>query len=753
MQQAQSRPVPGDVPVPTLDEGLAHHEAGRLADAEIVYRQILARDPDHADGLHLFGLLAYQVGRAEIAVEYIGRAVLLQPSAVHYRSNLGNALFALGRVDDAEACHRAALHMRPNSPEMNSNLGAVLQALGRRHEAALCYLAALRLKPKVPNFYYNLGTVLRDADLSPVAQLCYLVALRLQPDHVDALYNLGTAVMEDGRLDVAQQLFCRALQLRPNFPDAYNNLGSALQYLGHPEAAEACYQTALQLKPDDADAHYNLGTSLLAQNRPDEARLCYDRAVTLKPDHGAARVARCMTHLPILYADAAEVVRRRQAYDADLRQLAADIEHHGDRVDFAAGIGAVQPFLLPYQGHDDRELQRLYGGLVSGLLSKRLRPPAPAAAPAESEKVRLGIVSGFFRRHTVWQLLIKGWLGQLDRRRFEIFGYHTAAEQDGATAGAAALCDRFVQGPLSLPKWQETIAADRPHVLIYPEIGMDPMAARLAALRLARVQCNAWGQPETSGLPSIDYFISSDLMEPAGAEAHYTERLVRLPHLSIYYEPSGWTGPARDAIGDGRAAFGLRAAATVYWSGQSLSKYLPQFDSVFPRIARQAGDCQFVFIEYAKSQRVTALFRRRLEAAFAAEGMNADKHCVILPHLPPQRFVAAIGHCDIVLDTPGWSGGHSTLESLANDLPIVTMPGPLMRSRHTAAILTRMGVPDTIVSTIDEYVAMAVRLGCDSAWRTALITRIALGKQRLYRDRDCILALEEFLIRAARAPI
>src|SRR5262249_8425417 len=132
----------------------------------------------------------------------------------------------------------------------------------------------------------------------------------------------------------------------------------------------------------------------------------------------------------------------------------------------------------------------------------------------------------------------QGWLTQLDPQKFRIFGYHTGAQRDAETKAAAPFCESFVQGPLSLERWRSAIRDDAPHVLVYPEIGMDPVCAQLAAQRLAPVQCNSWGHPDTSGFPTLDYYLSSELMEPPDAEQHYTERLVRLPNLSIYYEPA-----------------------------------------------------------------------------------------------------------------------------------------------------------------------------------------------------------------------
>jgi predicted O-linked N-acetylglucosamine transferase (SPINDLY family) len=452
-----------------------------------------------------------------------------------------------------------------------------------------------------------------------------------------------------------------------------------------------------------------------------------------------------MAELPILYMDEPEIIVRRTAYERRLRALCEAGDRSRNLADLAKGVGFSQPFYLAYQGYNDRDLQALYGSFVCRVMAKCYPPLALAPPPAETEPVRVGIVSGFFRQHTVWKLLIKGWLSQLDRRRFRIFGYHTGVPQDAETNAAAALCDRFVQGPLPIDGWRAEILADAPHVLIYPEVGMDPIAAALAAQRFAAVQCNSWGHPDTSGFPTIDYYLSSDLMEPPNGQDHYTEQLVRLPYLSIFYEPiDAQSGSIT------RQDLGLRSTAIVYWCGQSLFKYLPQFDEVFPRIARAVGDCQFAFIQYQKGAHITELFRQRLNRAFAASGLNTADHCSFLPRLDQDGFVAAMGQCDVFLDSINWSGGNTTLESLLHDLPIVTMTGPLMRGRHSLAILRMMGVTETIAETIDDYVSIAVRLAQDVSWREAVKAKIAANKHRIYLDRACISGLEQFLNDVAR---
>lgn len=574
--------------------------------------------------------------------------------------------------------------------------------------------------------------------------LCRAI-LAAQPAFFDALHLLAVVAAQRGRNDEALASYDRALAIRPGHAEALNNRGIALKGLKRFDEAVASYDKALAARPDYAKALYNRGIALHAMNRGAEARADFARAAAIDPGYGAARLALCMAELPLLYGTAAEVDERREAYRRRLDDLVVAADDVNLRPGLARAIGSHQPYYLAYQARNDRDLQARYGGLICALAAEKYGTAQIASPASANERIRVGIVSGFFRMHSNWKMRIGGWLNQLDRRRFEIFGYHTAAASDANTKIAVGLCQRFVQGPLSIERWRQIILADAPHVLIYPEIGMDMVVPVLAAQRLAPIQCSSWGHPETSGFPTIDYFLSSALMEPANGDDHYTERLVRLPNLSSYYEPLDL--PARAVE---RERYRLRRGATLFWCGQTAAKYLPHHDEVFVRIAHAAGDCQFVFVAHGGSAHVTDLLRGRLDRAFAAGGLDANDHCVILPRLEMGEYIAAMGLCDVFLDTPGWSGANTSLESLAHDLPIVTLPGQLMRGRHSLAILTIMGIDETIAESLDDYVAIAARLARDASWRAAISDRIAANKHRLYRDRAPIVALEEFLTRVAR---
>jgi predicted O-linked N-acetylglucosamine transferase (SPINDLY family) len=538
--------------------------------------------------------------------------------------------------------------------------------------------------------------------------------------------------------------FEHALAVKPDYPEAHTNLGLAFQDQGRVDDAMSHFERALTLRPDFAVALYNLAVLLQQQGRVNEAAQRHRQVLSVSPNYADAKFGLCMAQLPIVYEDVGEIAECRAAYEGQLKELCQDLARPEAASSLAKGVGSNQPFFLAYQGHNDRDLQTLYGSAVCQVMSERYPAPALALPPKPAELIRVGIVSEYFRNHSVWKLNIRGWLHQLDRQRFRVFGYHTGKRRDAVTTEAQSLCSGFVQGPLPVDRWREAILTDMPHILIYPEVGMGPVAAQLAAQRLAPTQCNFAGHPETSGYPTLDYFLSSELMEPPDGQEHYTERLIRLPNMATYYEP---VVPQSEP--NGATEFAWPSTVPIFWCGQSLFKYLPQFDAVFPRIAREVGDCRFIFIEFPTGDHVTELFRRRLDRAFAAFGLRANDFIIVLPRLSEDQFGAAIARCDVGLDSIDWTGNNSTLEALVHDLPIVTKTGTLMRGRHTMAVLQMMGVTDTITDTVDDYVSTAIRLARDISWRMGLRKRIAESKSRLYRDDSFIFALEEFFVQVA----
>jgi protein O-GlcNAc transferase len=692
-----------------------------------------------------YGLISKRLKKPRQALENFSKALTLNPNVAETWNNRGTIFNDLKNYDLAIADFDKAILLNSLYGEAHANKGKSLTLLKRYDEAFAAYDKALSIKPDLENAWLGRGNVLYSLKRHDEAFAAYDKALSIKPDLAEGWLGRGNVFTELKRYDEAFAAYDKALSVKPDLAEGWLGRGNVFAELKRYDEAFTAYDKALSIKPDLAEGWLGRGNVLFEFNRTDEAIADFQRALVINPDYAVARFAACIAELTILYVDEQEIVPRREAYAQKLRAIYDDVETGNMQGDLVSGIELYRPFYLAYQGYNDCDLQALYGSLVCHIMERKYPAALLPRPPSLDETVRVGVVSAFFHRHPVWNLLIKGWIGQLDRNRFKVFGYHIGTGRDPQTDIAATICDRFVHRDLTVEKWRQEILADAPHVLIYPGQLMDRISIQLAGQRLAPVQCSSWGHPETSGMSTLDYFLSSDLMEPADAQQHYTERLVRLPNLSIYYEPTDM-----EAAKMSRDELGLRSDATVFWSGQSLFKYLPQFDLVFPRIAKEASNCQFVFIQFEGAARINELFKERLNRAFEVFGLSAADYCVLLPRLSPEQFVGAIGQCDVVLDSLPWSGGNSTLESLSHNLPIVTMQSGLMRGRHSAAILRMMGITETITETIEDYIATAVRVANDPNERRALSRKIANNKHRLYRDRQCIAELEKFIDCVAR---
>src|SRR6266704_3221669 len=556
----------GAVALPEIiNIALQHHQAGRLSEAEAAYREILAVDPENIDALHFSGVIAYQRGENEQAAEWISRALArnasnapahnnlgnvlvrqgkleeaiacyqkalaLQPDYVDAHINLGAAFRARGELDEAVACYQRALSLAPDIPTIHSNLGNLLSDRGKPEEAIACYRKALALQPDFAEAYSNLANILRDQGRPEEAIACYRKALALQPDFAEAYSNLANILRDQGRPDEAVACYRKALALKPDFPEAHFNLGSALEDRGLRDEAIACYRRALALKPDFPEAHFGLGEALREQDRFNEALGHYQKALSLRPDFPEARWFLAMSQIPAVYEADADPGHYRSAFSRELGEL--ERWFNATRlVKRLNAVGVHQPFYLAYQEENNRSLLQRHGNLCARLMSEWFDRQTFAASPARRDfdgVIRIRIVSHHFRNHSVWNAIIKGWFEQLDRKRFSVHAFYLGVDQDRETLFAQSHASHFEQGGRGLRQWVEAILGQQLDVLIYPGIGMDPITVKLASLRLAPVQVAAWGHPETTGLPTIDYYLSAEDLEPPGAQGNYTEELVTLP--------------------------------------------------------------------------------------------------------------------------------------------------------------------------------------------------------------------------------
>ncbi|WP_059358665.1 O-linked N-acetylglucosamine transferase, SPINDLY family protein [Parachlamydia acanthamoebae] len=655
------------------------HKAGKLEKAKELFEMIVLANPLNPVPHSFLGLIAIQNNHPGIAIQHFTEAVRLDPNNPLHHANLAATLLQTKQFEEALTTANKALALNADYPAALLSSGVALLSLGRI-----------------------------DKSLIPLQHL-----LTLYPDHIEGLYNLGIGMLRLKDFDAAEQLLRKVISQAPSHLEALLNLGICLFQI----------------------------------HRNEEVVAICERILTIHPNHIAARFILCFAHLPFIYENEEEITLVRTRYEQELLELHdLCMESTAEELSQAMFcVGLSQPFLLAYQGEDDRLLQTIYGDIIAKFVAARFPKwelEHPFIKHSSDKRIRVGIVSGFFKFHSNWKTHIQGWIKQINHKYFALFGYHTSGECDKVTEEARTYLERLTVGPKTLKEYCASIKEDKLDILIFPEIGMDSMTMRLAALRLAPVQCTSWGHPDTSGLQTIDYFLSSVLMEPPHGDDNYTEKLIRLPNLSIYYDPPTITYEKRS-----RTDFGLREEAILYWCCQVPIKYHPCNDEIFAKIVRDVPNAQLVFVE--SMPMIAHQFRNRLEKTFARFGLRANDYCVFLPKLNGKEFEDVTHLMDIFLDSVGWSGCNSSLESLAHNLPIVTLPGLLMRSRHTTAILSLMGMSDCIAKSEDDYIARAVSLGRHPEERSHMRKCIAMQKHLVYRDETTIIGLENFLKSAA----
>jgi protein O-GlcNAc transferase len=487
--------------------------------------------------LYVSAISFLKLRRLQESLSQFDKILLQEPNQVVAINERSTVLLEMEQYDAALEGIQKAILLDPQFADAHLNKGVLCGQLGRYDEAIVAFQKALTLKPESANAWLGYGKSLFSLHRYDEALNAYGKALSLSSDLENAWLGRGNVLLDLKRFEEALGSYDKALALKPEWAEAWLGRGNVFTELKRYEEAFAAYDKALALKPNLENAWLGRGNILLEFNSIDRALADYQRALEIKKDIFAARVACCLAELQIIYADEHDVISRRTRYQKKLGALNDEVKAGNANGNCKGVFNSRLPFYLAYQGYNDRDLQRLYGSMVCQIMEREFPNLSLTQLAGPDEKIRIGFVSSFFYEHSNWKIPIKGWLGQLDRNRFKVFGYHVGKDRDSETDKAATMCDRFVQRIMSISDWREEILADAPHVLIYPGLFMDQISLQLAAQRLAPVQCNSWGHPDTSGMDTLDYYLSSDLMEPPDANEHYTEKLVRLPNLSIYYEP------------------------------------------------------------------------------------------------------------------------------------------------------------------------------------------------------------------------
>lgn len=633
----------------------------------------------------------------------------------------------LRRVDALAALDKAVSFYAGQDPESHNLRGSALRSLGRNGEAEASYKRALGCDPRFFEAHNNLGIMYLEAGRLDAAEASFRSALKANPKYAEAYSNLGALLNQKGCWAEAEEKCRHALQLKPAFANGYNNLGAIFLDLKRLPEAESAFRTALQYQPSSPMSWINLGRVLQYQGRTDEARAGFLQANSYGLGSGRAAATFC---LPPVMSLREEVLKSRRDFEHDLEALIAD----GVAIDDPISSCNTN-FYLAYQGLNDRSVQmRIASFYAQACPSLLYVSPHCKASIDTSRPLRIGIYSMFFGSHpvmTAFGKLIDGFSSTQD---FHVTLISAGDIDMSLFQGFSG--DRLVL-PRNLVEARRLISNQELDVLMYLDIGMEPFGYFLAFSRLAHVQCVFGGHPVTTGIPTVDYFVVSGLIEPQDAEAHYSEKLFRTgahPFIFAVQPP-----PPRLKA---RAELGLPEDGHIYMCPMRLQKMHPDFDEAIARILARDDSGSVVLFDDIAMPYAKAMLLARFQQTIPE---HLRRRIVFMPWLSDSGdFFSALANADVVLDPFHFGLGTTLRVVVGANVPLVTWPGEFMRGRVSLGCCQLLEIPECIASDMDAYPDIAVRIASDEKMRASIQERMAKHRYRFGEYADMTLELGGF---------
>ncbi|HXE53822.1 MAG TPA: tetratricopeptide repeat protein [Tepidisphaeraceae bacterium] len=695
------------------------HQAGKLSEAAVTYQQILSQQNDHADALHMLGVLLHQTGRHAEAVQLIRRAIALNPTAAHFHLNCGLAMASLRRFEDAIesfqqaaalrpdfaeayfnlgraslearlfdaaiAAYRRAIELRPQHAEAHFSLGCALDAGGHPHEAISEYQQSVALRPDFPEAWFNLANALRSAGRRNQAIDTYRQALARRPDFLEATHNLAITLTESGQFRQAMEIFKQILPRASQSVTLLINYGNALRAAGRFQKAIDVYRRALLLQPNAADAHAFLGTALRDSGQLDEAIASFRKALDLAPTHSVA-----LNNLGNTLREAGLVEEGIECYRRSLAVKRDPV--------------VASNLLAALYSHPDYDSKRLYQEHARWN-ETYARPLSPFICPHPNDRspdrrLRIGYVSPDLNGGPIGRFLTP-LLAHHDHQAFQIFCYSDIFQPDEITRQLQSNADVWRNtGSLSHESLAELIRSDAIDILV--DLSLHGRGNRLLtfARKPAPVQVSYLAYCGTTGLDTMDYRFSDPYLDPPGTDdSCYSEKTLRLAQTY-------WCYPAPD---DAQAVGPLPAHQAGYVTFGCLNnfyKVTPAVLETWRRIMQASPGSHLVLHAREGSH------RDRVARYLSEQEISSDR-LRFVGFLSRADYFAQYQQIDIALDPFPFPGGTTTCDALWSGVPVVSLAGITAMSRAGLSILSNVGLGELVARDQDQYVNIATDLASD----------------------------------------
>lgn len=746
----------------TLDQALRlaleHHQAGRLPEAQDIYRQVLEVEPNYPDALHLLGVLTGQMGCPAEAIKLIRQAIQgHSTNAVYYanlakflsatgakdeagkayrqaltldgdfveaHNDLGNLLRAQGQLTQAAAEYRAALTLRPQLAEAHCNLGVVLRELGQLDDAIACCQEAIRLRPNLAESHNALGAAWASKDDYAAASVSYRRALEIKPDYAEAWNNLGAALAARAELAAALGAYRRALEIAPQYAEAWHNLGATLAAQGTADeltAAIGAYRQALRLNPGYSQAANELGVALREQGQIDQASAAFRQAIAIHPGYAEANynlgnayrdqqrldeaVAAYRTTLA-LQPDFAAACNDLGNVLRDVGQLDEAITWYRRAVELRPGfVGAHSNLVTTLHFHPPYDARRIHAELAhwnqqhAESVRKFIPPPANERSP--SRRLRIGYVSPDFRDHCQAFFTIP-LLQHHDHQHFEIVCYSHVSRPDALTQRLRGYADlwRHTVGQTD-EQVAARIRADQIDILVDLTMHLAHNRALLMARKPAPVQVCWLAYPGSTGLSTMDYRLSDPHLDPPGLdESVYSEQTIRLPDSFWCYDPLDARAIPINALP------AEKTGVVTFGCLNNFSKINEAVLRLWAKVLQAVPASRLLLLAPEGSA------RQHTRELLAQEGI-APQRVEFALRQPRRQYLDLYHRIDIGLDSFPYNGHTTSLDSFWMGVPVITLVGQTVAGRAGLCQLLNLKLPELIAQTPEQYVRTAAALAND----------------------------------------
>ena len=670
-----------------VQTGLAHHQAGQLTQASTSYQQALKANSNHPDALHLLGMIAHQIGNHILAADLINQAIRINPTSPNFYCNLGTVLQAQGKLDDAIVQFRRAIAIDSSNAVFHYNLAHALQAQGQLAAACASYRTAILLAPNHIESHSNLGHTLRTLGELDLAVESYRRAVAIAPDFAEMHFNLGVALNAQGKLDAAIESYRQAISLFGDYAQAHCNLGAALLAQNKFDEAIASYRRAIAINPGLGEAHYNMGIALQAQNKLDEAIASFRRTLEIQPKFVEG------------YCNLGNALRARG-------RLNEAVECYRHALVIKPDYANAYSNLLFLQSYHDAtppldylaQAQGWERACIPADIRQAARTKTFARGPLSGRRLKVGYVSGDFRKHAV-SYFIEQIFARHDHSRIELFAYSNNLSRDAITERLNALTDHWIPiASLSDQEVCERMEADGLDVLI--DLSAHSAHNRLGvfARRAAPVQATYLYFAST-GLTEMDYWIGDEILTPPELDNHFSEQVWRLPRTWLAYQ----------TINDAPVPHWQPSADGTIWLGSfnNLGKLTPNTLRLWAQILHALPEGRLLLKNKELSDTGN---RASILEQMLAHGIAADR-IELQPGSVWADYMAQHDRLDIALDpVGGHGGGTSTCDALWMGVPVIHLLGGHVASRFAASLLNAIGHNDWIARSEAEYIEKVVTL-------------------------------------------